>query len=115
MSSTSIQALVKTTLENAAEGVPVQRIRYDGKAETFITFQRIFRASTAFEDDAAGARQHTFGADIYSKTNPDALVDTIEGALSTAGFDGVTIEAEIYESETGYYHVPITFYYTEVL
>ncbi len=111
--SGTIQALVKTTLE--LSGKPVERINYPGEAETYVTFQRIFRSGSEYADDEKTARKYTFGADVYSKKNTDALVDTIEAALEAAGFNGVTVESEIYESETGYYHVPLTFYYTEVL
>ena len=35
-------------------------------------------------------------------------------ALKVAGFYAITIDAETYEQDTGYYHVPVEIKYMEV-
>ena len=38
----------------------------------------------------------------------------LKTALKAAGFYGITINAEVYEQDTGYYHVPVEIKYMEV-
>ena len=107
-----VDSLLKSTLLSL--GVPVERLRYRGKAEAFITFQLITGQETAFADDDATAYEHHYGADIYAKGDYIALLRRTENALKAAGFFGITVNAEIYEEATGFYHVPIDFYFMEV-
>ena len=51
---------------------------------------------------------------IYSKTDYFALLQRLKTALKAAGFYGITINAEVYEQDTGYYHVPVEIKYMEV-
>ena len=43
-----------------------------------------------------------------------ALLQRLKTALKAAGFYGITINAEVYEQDTGYYHVPVEIKYMEV-
>jgi len=38
----------------------------------------------------------------------------LKTALKAAGFYAITIDAETYEQDTGYYHVPVEIKYMEV-
>ena len=42
------------------------------------------------------------------------LIRKVKSALKEAGFFDISIEAEIYENDTGYYHVPFEARYLEV-
>ena len=91
---TDVDTLVKTTLEKL--GYPVERLIYTGKAETFITYQIVV------------------GLDIYSRVDYIALMRSAKRALKEAGFYGITFDPEVFEENTGYYHVPVEFKYMEV-
>ncbi|MDR2513746.1 MAG: hypothetical protein LBD02_00875 [Christensenellaceae bacterium] len=112
MAEPTVDSLVKSTL--AALGVPVARLRYKGKANTYITFQLVLGRDAAFADDEDIAKEQFYRADIYSKTDYVALVRQAERALKQAGFYGITVNAEAYENDTGFYHVPLEFYFMEV-
>ncbi len=112
MDEVNVDGLVKSTL--AGLGKPVERLRFTKEAETFITFQLILAKDAAFADDESTAKEYLYRADIYSRSDYIGLVRQAERALKAAGFYGVTVNAEVYESGTRYYHVPIEFYYMEV-
>lgn len=107
----SSDELVKSTLEKL--GIPVERLRLKGKPDRFITFQRILSRDTDFSDNDAGAKEHLFRAHIYSKTDYINLLEQLEDELKSAEFYGISVKAEIYEDDTGYYHVPVEFHYME--
>ena len=109
---TDVDALVKSTLESV--GATVARLYYKGKAQTYITFQRINGKDEAFADDAPGAKEYYYRADVYSKTDYTALVNETEQALKSAGFYGVNDGSESYETDTAFYHMPINFRYMDM-
>ena len=86
----NVDALLKTTLEGL--GYPVERLKYDGKAKTYITYQLVV------------------GRDVHYI----ALMRSAKRALKEAGFYGITFDPEVFEENTGYYHVPVEIKYMEV-
>lgn len=50
----------------------------------------------------------------YSKTDYIDILQRLKTALKAAGFYAITIDAETYEQDTGYYHVPVEIKYMEV-
>ena len=103
--------LTKTLL---SIGVPVERLLFGGKADSFITFQLITKQETAFSDDDGAAIESFYRANIFSKNDYTDLLHRTYSALKEAGFYGITVNSEIYEHDTGFYHVPMDFYYTEM-
>lgn len=110
--STSVDALVKSTLLSL--GIPVERLFYSSKAETYITFQYLYGHETAYADDDGTAYEHLYRADIFSKSDYISLLRRTLSALKSAEFYDITVGAEIYEKDTGFYHIPIDFNYMEV-
>lgn len=108
----NVDSLLKTTLERL--GVPVERLKYGGKAASFITHQLVTGRDTFFSDDEEGAQEYTFLINVYSKRNYFQLLQNMKSALKAAGFFGFEIEAEVFEQDTGYYHIPVTIKYMEV-
>jgi hypothetical protein len=104
-----VDALVQTTLETL--GVPARRLTYKGDAGTYITWQRILGEDAAFADDGAEAKEHSYRADIFSKSDYAALIVGTEKALKTSGFYGVSDGPETYEKDTAFFHMPISFSY----
>ncbi len=109
----AVNTLVLQTLKSV--GLPVMRQVYTGSADRYITYQLIHAADREYQDDAAVAVEYTFGVDIYTAGPPDNLISAVKNVLKAAGFQDVTIEGEIFEDETKRYHIPLQFYYTEVL
>jgi hypothetical protein len=106
-----VDGLLKTTLLTL--GVPVERLRYRGRADAFITFQIITGQEAAFADDEGTDYEYHYGADIYSRGDYNTILQQTKLALKAAGFYGITVNAEIFEETTHFYHVPIDFYFHE--
>ena len=109
---TTVDSKVKAAL--LLLGFPVERVFYQGNADTYIAFRLLLSRDAAFADDESTAKEYFYRADIFSKTDYVSLIKRAECVLKAAGFYGITVSAEIYEKDTGFYHVPIEFYYMEV-
>jgi hypothetical protein len=108
----NVDSLLKQTLE--ALGVPVVRLKYDGQAKTFITYQLVVGRATHFTDAESAAEEFTYRVDIYSKSDYIALMRRVKTALKSVGFFGIVFDPEVFESDTGYFHVPVEIKYMEV-
>lgn len=108
----NVDSTLKTTLLTL--GVPVERLKYGGKAKTFITYQLVVGRDINFSDDENEAEEYTYRVDIYSKSDYIALLRSLKTALKAAGFFGIVIDPEVFENDTGYYHVPVEIKYMEV-
>ena len=107
-----VDSLLKTELDGL--GVPVERLKYSGRAACFILYQLVVGRDTLFSDDEEGAREYIYQIHIYSKRDYLTLLQKMKARLKAAGFYGFVIEAETYEPDTGYYHIPIEIKYMEV-
>ena len=67
----------------------------------------------AAADDETHGTEYTYRVDIYSKRDYIALLRRAKQALKAAGFYGLVIDPEVYEKDTGFYHVPIEAKYYE--
>lgn len=105
----NVDSLLKAELEKL--GVPVERLKYGGKAACFIVYQLVVGRDTFFSDDEEGAQEFTYQVHVYSKTDYIDILQRLKTALKAAGFYAITIDAETYEQDTGYYHVPVEIKY----
>ena len=109
----NVDSLLKSTLEGL--GVPVERLQMQEEPERFITYRLLLAGGTQFADDENEAEEYTYRIDIYAKSDYIGLLINLKTALRAAGFYGTTVDPEMYERDTGYYHVPVeTKYLTEV-
>lgn len=60
------------------------------------------------------SKEFTYQVHVYSKTDYIDILQRLKTALKAAGFYAITIDAETYEQDTGYYHVPVEIKYMEV-
>lgn len=89
-------------------GVPVSRVFHTRKDRAFIFWQYITSLPNNYADDDYETIDHTLRVHIYAKQNYSALLEQTLQALKTAGFTINSIDNEIYEEETNYFHRPIT-------
>lgn len=111
MNEQTVDAAIKNAL--GALGVPVDRLFFDGEAETFITYQLVTGTDAGFMDDESTRSDYLYRVDIYSKVDYMALLRRTKQELRAAGFYEITIDPEFYEKDTGFFHVPIEARYTE--
>lgn len=89
--------------------LPTQRGLYTGKdkPEQYITYVRI-TATPAYADDAVKELQELYRVTLYSKPDYEDALSRILAAIEAAGYYLASVDAENYETETGYWAVPIT-------
>lgn len=105
------EAAIKEALESA--GVPFARMTYSGNAKAYITYQLVISAEREFSDDENASEEFTYRIDIFSRVDYIALLRRAKRALKAEGFYAISAEAELYESDTKFFHVPITAKYLE--
>lgn len=103
-----IDKLITSTLNIL--GVPVQRTVYNSKQkpDVYIVSQFINTLPKDYADDDNENAAHTLRVHLYSKSDYTQLLEKTVAALKAAGFTIASIDTEIYEEETGYFHRPIT-------
>ena len=97
-----------------ALGDPVERLRFTGEAETYITWQTIAGSEAAFADDDNEEYEHLYRVDLFSKFNYVEKLVELRKALKAAAFYGTQVLAEQYESDTGLYHASLNTNFLEV-
>ena len=107
----TVDCLLKSTLDALCPNVA--RLFFRGKAGTYITYQLVSSEDMAAADDETHGTEYTYRVDIYSKRDYIALLRRVKQALKAAGFYGLVIDPEVYEQDTGFYHVPIEAKYYE--
>lgn len=110
---TTVDENLKTLLLTCCSNVA--RLKYNGKASTYITYQIVTISDKQFADDDNECVEHFYRIDLYSKGNYMTTLDNLKNALKGAGWNEVVINNEIYEQDTGYHHVPVDAKYMEVL
>lgn len=112
----NINPLVLSALSGITSGgkaVPVAPIVYTGTETTYITFYTLLEKDETYADDDAVQGSTTATIDIFSKGNYKPFLTDVKARLKSAGFTIQSSGPEIYESDTGYYHVPVDVYMEE--
>lgn len=92
--------------------VPVAFQKYNGKAETYITFHEYLAAGKEYEDDEESLTAHYIQVDVWSKADYTDVVKNIKELMLKAGFKRLN-EIDLYEEDTKIYHKGLKFYYLE--
>jgi len=96
---------LQTTL--ATLGDPVERLRFTGTADTYLTWQTIAGSEATFADDDNEEYEHYYRVDLFSKVNYVEKLVELRKALKAAGFYGTQVTAEQYEQDTGLFHASL--------
>ena len=99
---------LKKVLESA--GLPAQRGVYNGrdKPKAYYTFLRLLGTSGIDADDTESEHKELYRVTLFYKGDfEEQLSKTLE-VLRAAGAYINSVDAESYETETGYWLVPIT-------
>lgn len=107
----TVDSLLKFTLEALCPNVA--RLFFRGKVGTYITYQLVSAEDVEPADDDTHGTEYTYRVDIYSKRDYIAILRRTKQALKAAEFYGLVVDPEVYEQDTGYYHVPIEAKYYE--
>lgn len=91
--------------------IPVSFLRYDGKEETFITYQQMDIDGALGADDEIIGYVDYYDFDIYSKGNYLNIVKELKKILKENGFvwQPSKTSNDMFEDDTGYYHKTLCF------
>jgi len=92
--------------------IPVSFQKYTGGETTYITFFEYLQQNESFADNAETCIGHYLQVDVWSKEDYLALVNSIQNAMTMAGFRKTT-QTEMYENDTQTYHKALRFFYLE--
>ncbi|MGX8701520.1 hypothetical protein [Caproiciproducens sp.] len=109
----NINPLVLSALSGITSGgkaVSVTPIVYTGAETTYITFYTLLDKDDTYADDEPVQGSVTATIDIFSKGNYKPLLADVKARLKAAGFTIQGSGPEIYEKDTGFYHVPVDVY-----
>lgn len=108
--------LIESILSNfTVDGVviPVSFLRYEGHGEPYIVYmQENADGSLSADDDLIGYVDY-YDFDIYSKGNYTRIIESLKAILKANNFifQPSRSSADMYETETGYYHKTLNFAY----
>ena len=102
---------LKEVLESA--GLPAQRGVFTGKKkpEAYYTFLRLLGTAAVNADDDESDGKEMYRVTLISKVDFEAQLEKTKEVLKAAGFYINSVDMESYETETGYWIVPITIEY----
>lgn len=99
---------VKEVIESA--GLPAERGVYTGKEKpaAYCTFLRLNKGAAVCADDKESSGRELYRVTLFCKGNFEERLEMLTGKLEAAGFYINGVDAERYETETGYWLVPVT-------
>ncbi len=91
--------------------VPVRFLTYEGHGEPYVIFSREYDDSSYAGDDSILGYVTYYDFDVYSKGNFTELVEAVKSRLTDAGWTWQVSRSssDMYESDTGYFHVTLSF------
>ena len=91
--------------------IPVAFQHYDGHGDPYMVFSRESDDNTLSVDDRLQAWVIYYYFDVYSKSNYLAIADAVRDKLEEAGWmwQPSRSQWDMYEADTGYWHVTLNF------
>lgn len=99
---------LKEVLESA--GLPAERGVYTGKKKppAYYTFLRLLKKAATNTDDKDSGSVEMYRVTLFHKGDFEAQLSKTLEVLRAAGAYINSVDAEYYETETGYWTIPIT-------
>lgn len=99
---------IKTVLERT--GLEVQRGVYTGKKKpaAYFTFLRLIKDAALSTDDKESSGRELYRVTLICRGDFEKQLNTALEVMRAAGYYINSVDAESYETETGYWIVPIT-------
>lgn len=91
--------------------IPVSFLYYEGHGEPYITYQETDADNSLSGDDELIGYADYYDFDIYSKGNYKKIIGKVKELLRESDFvwQPSRSSADMYETETGYYHKTLCF------
>ena len=93
--------------------IPITFMRHIGKSDSYLTYYTWQTSPKSFADDVPHMETVYTTIDIWSRGNFKKIVEEVKKVMARNGFTWTDNGPEDFDRETGFYHVPINFYYAE--
>lgn len=108
--------LIESILNNFTvngENIPVSYMYYEGHGEPYVVYMQENADNSLSADDELIGYVDYYDFDIYSKGNYKQIVESLKTILKNNNFifQPSRSSADMYETETGYYHKTLNFAY----
>lgn len=109
-----MNSLIETIFANFKvdnKSVPVSFLKYDGKSNSYITYESISNDGALSGDDEILGYIDYYDFNIYSKGNYLNIVREVKKIMKDNGFmwQPSMSSEDMYEEDTGYYHKTLCF------
>lgn len=114
----NVNARIEKIFENFevdSEKIPIFYQFYEGQAKKYLTYYSWLETPDNFADDTYHAEVCHLTIDVWSTKNFTKICENVKSKMRENGFIWTGTDAEFFERETGYYHVPINFCIAENL
>ena len=109
MMNEEIKSIFGDEITVGGASVPVAHLRYRGKSMTFVTWTMLGEKPTLSGDDEPLYSVASVDVDIYSDGNYLNVITEIKRLMKINGWLWVENSPEMYEEDTGLYHITATF------
>lgn len=108
--------LIEEIFENfTVDGItiPVSFLNYEGHGEPFIVYYNIDKANSFSGDNELLGYVDYYDFNVYSKGNYTKIIESVKTILKENGFifQPSRCSADMYETDTGYFHKTLNFAY----
>ena len=92
------------------EKIPISFISHEGETPTYLTYYTWSLIPDNFADDTHNFEVCYGTIDVWSNKNYKNVVESVKKTLKENNFIWTDNGAEMFDENTGYFHVPINFY-----
>lgn len=93
--------------------VPIAFLEYTGKETIYLTYYTWLEKPENFANDDNHAEIVYLTIDIFSKSNFKNILKQVKKLLKQNGFTWTDNGPETFEKETGYFYVPMNFFFAQ--
>lgn len=108
----NINPLIETVFKDfKVEGkiIPISFLKYTGQSDTYLTYYTWLCQPDDFYNDEHHVEVAYGTIDIFSKVNFKGILKQVKKILKDNNFTWTDNGPESFESDIGYYHVPVNF------
>lgn len=93
------------------ETIPVSFLFYNGHGESYVVYMNVDADNSLSGDDDLIGYVDYYDFDVYSKGNYTKIIERVKEVLKENGFvwQPSRSSADMYETDTGYYHKTLNF------
>jgi hypothetical protein len=107
--NTELKNIFGESIKVGGKSIPTAHIKYKGKETTYVVWTIINSTPALSGDDEQIYGITTVDVDVYSKGNYLSVLNEVKKLMKINGWIWTEDSIEMYEDDTGYYHITASF------